>query len=195
MISTLSKKHNFDIVFDSQKVFRLVLEAMSNPSRIVSIKECADKLFGNRAAFLALAMTLLDNEVSFSACDNQPLSNDIASLTLAKRDEVNAADFVFVDNPKDMETVIENVKCGTLDEPHKSATIVILNDDVPVNPLTLWGPGIYGRIDINTSTTVKNAIKLRDAQHYEYPQGIDLLFVTSSGDLFAIPRLTRMEAK
>ena len=195
MISPLSKKHDFNIVFDSQKVFRLVLEAMSNPTRIVSIKESSDKLFGNNAALLAVAMTLLDNEVSFSVCEDQSLTNDIASLTLAKKDVTNTADFVFVDNPQYMESVIENVKCGTLSDPHKSATVVILNDDTSANQLTLWGPGINGRVDINTSQTVKNAIKLRDAQNYEYPQGIDLLFVTSGGDLLAIPRLTKMEAK
>ena len=45
MSSTLSKKYSFDSVFDSQKVFRLILEAISNPSRVVNINESADKLF------------------------------------------------------------------------------------------------------------------------------------------------------
>jgi len=60
MISTLSKKHNFDPVFDSQQVFRLLLEAMSNPTKVVNIKEYADKLYGGNPVFLALAMTLLE---------------------------------------------------------------------------------------------------------------------------------------
>ena len=53
--------HQFDEVFDTQAVFRKVLEAMSNPTRTVSVAEQMEKLFGNHRAFLALGMTLLDN--------------------------------------------------------------------------------------------------------------------------------------
>jgi alpha-D-ribose 1-methylphosphonate 5-triphosphate synthase subunit PhnH len=36
---------------------------------------------------------------------------------------------------------------------------------------------------------VKDAIAIRNAQYYEYPQGIDFLFASGAGELFAIPRL------
>ena len=141
MTLQLTKKHSFDLVFDSQKVFRLILEAMSNPARVVNISEYAIKLFGDypdcvgkhpsavfttrSLAFLALAMTLLDNEVSFSACENHSLTDEIASLTLAKKENIESADFVFVCDPNDIRSVIENAKCGTLSDPHKSATVII----------------------------------------------------------------------
>jgi alpha-D-ribose 1-methylphosphonate 5-triphosphate synthase subunit PhnH len=203
----LTKKHSFDTVYDSQKVFRLILEAMSNPARVVNISDYAIKLFGEKTertghtavfttrslVFLALSMTLLDNEVSFNACENQSLTDEIVSLTLAKRETIEAADFVFVCEPNDTKNVIESVKCGTLSDPHKSATVIIRNDGEPTCPLTLSGPGIDGNITIQTTQTVKEAIELRDAQNYEYPQGIDLIFVSGKGELFAIPRLTRME--
>ena len=47
-------------------VFRLLLDAMSNPTRTVSVAAQKEKLFGDYGAFLALGMTLLDNEVTFS---------------------------------------------------------------------------------------------------------------------------------
>ena len=50
--------HQFDEVFDTQAVFRLLLEAMANPTRVVSIAAQKEKLFGNYSAFLALGMTL-----------------------------------------------------------------------------------------------------------------------------------------
>ena len=209
MTLQLTKKHSFDTVYDSQKVFRLVLESMSNPARIVNISEYALKFSGDypestgshpsavftarSLVFLALAITLLDNEVSFNACENQSLTDEIVSLTLAKREIIEAADFVFVCEPNDTKNVIESVKCGTLSNPHKSATVIIRNDGEPACPLTLSGPGIDGNITIQTTQTVKEAIELRDAQNYEYPQGIDLIFVSNNGELFAIPRLTRME--
>ena len=193
MISTLSKKHNFDIVFDSQKIFRLILEAMSNPARIVNIKEYADKLYGNYPVLLAVAMTLLDNEVSFNTCENRQLSDEIVSLTLSRREKVDSADFIFVCEPKDTKNIIENVKFGTLADPHKSAAVIIQNDSEPIEKLKLSGPGINGYTDIMVTQTVKDSIVLRDMQNYEYPQGIDLLFISSNGELFAVPRLTRME--
>ena len=192
MISTLLKKHSFNLVYDSQKVFRLILEAMSNPLRIVHIGKYADKLYGDYPVLLAVAMTLLDNEVSFS-CDDRSLPDEIASLTLAKREKTEYSDFVFVIKPDDIKTAIENVKYGTLSDPHKSATVIILNDGEPTLHLMFSGPGINGRKSVQATETVIDAIALRDAQNYEYPQGVDLIFVSGFGELFAIPRLTRVE--
>ena len=194
MISTLSRKHSFDSVFDSQRVFRLVLEAMSNPARIVHIKEHADKLRGDYPALLAVAVTLMDNEVSFNACENHPLSEEIASLTLAREEQAELADFIFVSDTNDI-NAIENAKCGTLSDPHKSATVIIRNDDGPSCRMTLYGPGIDGQKEIHATQTVKDALALRDAQNYEYPQGIDLLFISGEGELFAIPRLVGLVKK
>ena len=159
MTLQLTKKHNFDAVFDSQKVYRLVLEAMSNPGRVVRL---------NEYTILSVAMTLLDNEVSFCVCGNPALSEEIATLTLAKREALETADFIFVCNPDELKNAIERAKCGTLADPHKSATVII------------QGNGLE-----------KDAIALRDAQNYEYPQGIDLIFITDGGELSGICRSVR----
>ncbi len=190
-MSQLSKKHSFHEVLDSQIVFRLILEAMSNPGRVVSIKSHADKLFGKNPAMLALAMTLLDTEVSFNTCENRELSDEIVSLTLSRREQLSEADFVFVGRPDNVSNVVENAKCGTLADPHKSATLIIQNDGEAVCPIYIYGPGIEGEQTIFVSELVKEALQLRDNQCYEYPQGIDYLFLNDAGDLFAIPRLIR----
>ena len=192
MTLPLTKKHSFDEVFDSKKMFRLILEAMSNPSRIVSINEYADKLYGNYPAFLAVAMTLFDNEVSFNTCENHSLSDEIASLTLAKKEPVETADFIFVCDLNHMEYVINNAKCGALADPHKSATVILYNDGAPACRLRLAGPGINGRPEVQLTQAVKNAIAIREAQHYEYPQGVDLFFISGAGELVAIPRLVKV---
>jgi len=195
MISTLSRKHDFDTVYDSQKVFRLVLDAMSSPASAVNISQYAGKLYGDYPELLAVAMTLLDNEVSYTTLENHALSDEIASLTLAKWEKTGSADFVFVCDTKDMKGAIENAKCGTLPDPHKSATVITHDDSQPACEVTLCGPGIDGRVTVRVSQTVKDAIIIRDLQHYEYPQGIDLIFISGAGELVAIPRLTRMEAQ
>jgi alpha-D-ribose 1-methylphosphonate 5-triphosphate synthase subunit PhnH len=189
MTSTLSKKHNFDGVFDSQKVFRLILEAMSNPSRVVNIIEYAHKLFGENSVFLAIAMTLLDNEVSFNTFENHALSDEIASFTFAKKDTTENSDFIFISDLSHMECAIKKAKCGTLADPHKNATVIIQNNGKSAFRLMLSGPGINGQTEVMITQTVKDAITIRDAQNYEYPQGIDMIFASSNGELLSIPRL------
>ena len=195
MISTLTRKHSFDLVFDSQKMFRLILEALANPTRVVSIYDCARTLFGDHPAFLAIALTLLDNEVSFNTCEHQALSAEITSLTLTNRARLESADFVFVSNPNRIKEVIKNVKHGTLSDPHKSATVIIRNDDEPNHLLTLKGPGIDGSVEVLVSRIVADTIQYRNEQYYEYPQGIDLFFVSSAGELLAIPRLVSLAVR
>jgi len=183
------------MVFDSQKVFRLVLEAMANPARVVNINEYANKLFGDHTAFLAVAMTLLDNETSFHAFENLLLSDEIVSLTLGKSEPIESASYIFVCDPSDVQDAIKTAKHGTLTDPHQSATIIIQNDGPSVCRLILSGPGIEGCATVEVTQTVKDAIAIRDGQNYEYPEGIDLLFISSAGELCAILRLTRMEAE
>lgn len=192
-MSAITKKHNFEEVFDSQKVYRLMLTAMSNPTRTVNIKQYADKLYGDYQAMLAVAMTVLDNEVSFSACDNSEISNEIVFLTLCRRESLESADYIFVTEPSALEAVIKAAKCGTLRDPHKAATIIIENSGSSTCRLRLYGPGIEGVTEFRTTDIVKKALDIRDGQFYEYPQGIDFIFVSESGDVFALPRLTRRE--
>ena len=182
-------------VFDSRKTFRLMLEAVSNPTRVVNISEEADKLIGDNPAFLAVAITLLDNDVSFSVCGEYSLSAEITSLTLARRARIDFADYIFISDINSIIPVIESVKYKALLNPQKTATLIIRNDNEPVCSLKFSGAGIDGYKTVKVSQNVKRAIILRDAQNFEYPQGIDLIFVSSSGDLFTVPRLVRVEAE
>jgi len=196
MSTTYATKHSFDVVFDSLKVFRLILEALSHPTRVVSLKGCAEKLSGINPFFLTVALTLLDNELCFNTCEDRLLSDEIAALTHARRALVEEADLIFVCSPKDLKNVIENAKGGTLIDPHKSATIVVrnvVNELVPHCWLNFTGPGINDSITTLVSETVRDALALRDAQYYEYPRGIDFLFISDEGDLFAVPRLVHIE--
>ena len=193
---TFAKKHDFDEVFDSLKVFRLILEALSHPTRVVSLQAYAEKLSGSNPYFMAVAMTLLDNELCFNTCEDRQLSDEIASLTHARRAPVEEADLIFISRAEDLKDVIENAKDGTLIDPHKSATVVVrnvVNEHAPHCWLSFIGPGISTNITTLVSEVVRDTLALRDAQCYEYPQGIDLLFISDVGDLFAIPRLVHIE--
>lgn len=185
----MKKLHNFDEVFDGQKVFRKVLEAMSNPGRRVSISEQAEKMYGDNRAFLAIAMTLLDNEVSFSACDNKDLAENISLLTLSKEVSLEESDFIFVEDENKLDEIFAKAKCGTLEDPQKSATIIIKVDDKCDTAFKVYGAGVDGTLKLEVPNVVEKILELRKQQNYEYPQGVDMIFVTGNGDLFSIPRL------
>jgi len=166
---------------------------MANPLRKVSISAYEEKLLGEYTGFLALAMVLLDNEVGFFADDSGSLSDEISSLTLSARSSAEEADFIFVCKDSDLRAAIEAAKSGTPADPQKSATLLISDEGEECRELCFYGPGIDGRLRVRVSELVREALFLRDAQMYEYPQGIDMIFLTGEGDMFAIPRLVKTE--
>ena len=183
--------HQFDEVFDTQAVFRKLLEAMSNPARTVSVAEQKEKLFGDYRALLALGMTLLDNEVTFSACKDEAFRKDLQLVTLAQEAPVPEADYLFVTDSRKLSAILVQAKCGTLVDPHKSATLLIRDNAEKTESCTLYGPGIDGETELCCSETVCQALRLREQQAYEYPMGVDLIFVTDRGDITCIPRLVK----
>lgn len=191
----MKKIHSFDEVHDSQQLFRVLLKAMSNPLQKFSIHEFAEKLYGNNKAFLALAFTLADNESTFNTFDNKILDDSIISLTLSKTAPLNEADFLFVNNEKNLKSAMENGKYGTLADPHKSATIIVKISNEETHPLTMYGPGIDGSITLPTDSLVVKAIAYRDEMNFEYPQGIDLIFIDEDDNVFAVPRLVKEGGK
>lgn len=181
--------HSFDEVFDGQSLFRKILEAMANPGRYVSISLESEKMFGVDKAKLALAYTLLDNETSYCTLNNKQLSSDISMLTLSLEKKVQDADFIFVEDEEELAEAIANCKCGTLEDPQKSATIIVDITEKKDDFVTITGPGVKGDMKVKSCPMMINAIDLRDGQKYEYPQGIDFIFVTSAMDIVCIPRL------
>jgi alpha-D-ribose 1-methylphosphonate 5-triphosphate synthase subunit PhnH len=188
----MKKIHEFDELHDTQKLFRCILTAISNPGKTINIAAFAAKMYGRSPALLAVAITLLDNEVTFNA-DNIALADEIITLTLAKPAPSGHADFIFVTDALRLREAIESAKYGTLRDPHQSGTIIAAIDDSEDTSLRLSGPGIDGITELHTSHAVCAAMELRDAQYYEYPQGIDLIFISDGGRLTVIPRLTRRE--
>lgn len=189
----MKKIHNFDEVFDGQIVFRALLDATSKPGKQVSVSEQVNKMYGLNKAFLTIAMTLIDNEVSYNTMDNEELKKDISILTLGKEEKIEDADYIFIEEAKNLKEVIGKVKIGTLANPHKSATLIIKMPDNATEEIRIYGAGIDGIKTIMVSDIVTEALNLRDESKYEYPQGIDLIFITESGKIMAIPRLVLRE--
>lgn len=102
-------------------------------------------------------------------------------------DEVFDTQAVF----RKLSAILVQAKCGTLVDPHKSATLLIRDNAEKAETCTLYGPGIDGETELCCSETVCQALRLREQQAYEYPMGVDLIFVTDSGNITCIPRLVK----
>lgn len=189
----MKQLHTFDEVFDSQKVFRKALEALSNPGRTLSIAEQSEKLYGEQPGLLALAMTLLDASVSFCAPDDAELTEQILLHTHAAPVDAQEADFLFCTRAENLTACIEAAKCGTLADPHTGATILVRVPQEESVRVRLSGPGVDGALETEVPRDVLAAIRTRNAQAYEYPQGVDFFFLLPGDTILAIPRLVRME--
>ena len=98
---------------------------------------------------------------------------------------------MFVTDATTLPEVFSKVKCGTLVNPHRSATLLIRDQGEKNQKISLYGPGIDGETAFACSESTAKAIALRDAQEYEYPTGVDLVLVSDDGTVTCIPRLVR----
>ena len=185
--------HNFNEVFDGQKVFRSILDAMAMPGKIVDIHNEADKMWGTYKGFLAIAMTLIDNQVSFNVCRDKELEEEIQTLTLSNIESTEKADFIFVTHKEEIPRIFEEAKSGTLSDPHKGATLIVKVEDIFDHQISIQGPGVEGIKVMDVPLMVTEILKKRDAMEYEYPRGIDLIFMTPTSRVFCLPRLISWE--
>lgn len=193
----MKKLHEFDQVFDSQNMFRLVLEAMSNPGRILDISESAEKITGEYQSMIALGMTLLDNNVSCCCCGNSSMEAELMELTLCRSAAAENADFIFAQTPEQIRQAVAEAKGGTAEDPHQSALLIIQSGNEENGKkavIKLSGPGIKDELTVKVSKEIEKVLDLREERGFEFPQGLDFLFVDSKGHMLALPRMIRKEA-
>lgn len=135
---------------------------------------------------LTVAAVLLDNEVSFAVCGSPALAEKITELTLAKTAAVSKADYIFVTENADWQEAVQAAKCGTLRDPHKSATVILCTADLQAGKLQrISGPGIKAVQEIIMCPELQAALGKRDEQEYEYPLGLDFFVLDQRGCLWA----------
>lgn len=184
----------FDPVHDAQRVFRALLEAFANPGRVVRIDREAARLPGPHAAWLALACAFVDSSTGYCVLGSEELSDQIQQFTFARREQPGDSGFLFVLENCDAQRIGELLRqapCGTLEQPHLSATIVVGVRDFEHGRVGLTGPGIDGRIDAPLDERARRWLDERVRHAAEYPCGVDLVFLSDEGALMAAPRLVR----
>ena len=188
-------KHDFDMVDGTQEVFRLLLDALANPGRPVDLN-CQVNQFASNGNWFALALTLLDNETGFYWDGPPEVSEEIRFLSGAAQVPLEKADFVFFSLPDEelganntTANVFSRLKSGTHRDPHDSALVFIAAGGKADQAITIKGPGVppEGR---NVPLSVAEAawVKARDTQGFEYPCGVEMVFLREDNSLLALTR-------
>lgn len=209
MKEAIKPKHSFDMVHGAQGIFRALLEAMSNPGRVLNLRSLEDQ-FAGQGQWLAPALTLLDKETGFFWDGDRQTGEDMRFLTGAPQVPLEEADFVFLPPPgggtpasagAEAARILSRVKQGTHIDPHDSALLFIAAGEryagaagEPVKePVSLKGPGIPPegrRIDLLPAEAAW--CRARDKRGFEYPCGVELIFLRQDGSFLALTRKTEI---
>jgi alpha-D-ribose 1-methylphosphonate 5-triphosphate synthase subunit PhnH len=169
-------------------VFRLFLEALANPGRILSLGRHSAG-FLRHGQWLAPAVTLLDTETGFFWDGAPEVGGEIRFLTGGAAVSPEEADFVFLSQKTEPRRMLSRVKRGTYTDPHDSALLLVAVRDGLERPLKLKGPGVppEGR-DVSFFPEEFSWLQAREEQDFEYPCGVELIFLREDFSFLAITR-------
>lgn len=178
-------------VFDSQRVFRCLLQAVSHPGKLFTLPpfEC-DPLE-------SAARTLLDHEVTFHVLGEQAaeIEERIPQLTGARVSPVEEADFALVSSG-DTAGAVLRLGRGTLERPERGATAIYAVEELSNSgtlALKLSGPGVPGTRTLGIEGLAPAEVEgIREARQ-DYPLGIDVYLIDFAGRVAGLPRSTRLE--
>ena len=187
---------NYDIVFDAQQHFRLLLDSMSRPGKINSfpvIDILPPEGLSQAAALVGFA--LLNSDVTcFIAGDKV---NDVSGYFLVntgtQHAEISMADYIFLPENYYADDLSE-ARIGVPTYPEDSATLVALAGHVDEHPfegswqITLKGPGVNGESIVYVSGINPLLLDFIKEQNSEYPLGLDLIIADRGNQILCIPR-------
>lgn len=202
-------EQTFDMVHGTQRIYRHLLDCMAKPGVIRNIRgsfEMTAQDHGLSPVLAAVAFTLIDREVSFHLmCERSDDARKFLQWkTFSRHRPLPDADYVLIQrrlNGRDVREVMAQVKRGTLADPHLSATVILLVTHVSEAGgdaglvLHLRGPGIKGRRTCHVKGLLPEWLEERQSVNREFPLGIDIVLVTESGDMLALPRTTLIESE
>ncbi|MCM3762205.1 phosphonate C-P lyase system protein PhnH [Alkalihalobacillus oceani] len=192
----------FDYIHDIQTVYRKVVNATSRPGQLADLAEEVALLEEDGkndcpVSFLLLALTLFDQEVTFTVMSQKAevISRIINQFTYAKPVDIAQADYILILQDAEegaLQEAIMQAKSGTLKDPHTSATLLVEVEEVTNNQTwQLKGPGIRSTAFIDVKAN-EEWFELRKTKNREYPLGIDFIFIDQQHQLLSLPRTTQI---
>ncbi|MCG8690920.1 MAG: phosphonate C-P lyase system protein PhnH [Minwuiales bacterium] len=186
-----------DPVFDAQRLFRVVLDAMSHPGRIVEIGGLPDAPAPLTPTAAAVCLTLADFDTPLWIDDRS------AGAEAARRhlrfhcgcplpETHEAAAFAVVTAPEKLPPLASFAQ-GSDEYPDRSATIVLQVDRLTGEAgVVLKGPGIEDKTAFDAGPLPADFWAQVQANRTLFPRGVDLIFAAADR-VAALPRSVRVE--
>jgi|SRR5579871_4491209 len=172
---------------NQQKVFRLLLDAMSYPGRVFDIGNAIDE----SPAELGIAACLIDDRVTFADPDGRldPRERGMLRSTCVAPE---LADYILHD--ASCPPLPEYApRLGDIYRPDDSATLVLSGTAVGDGPLALIleGPGIEQQVELRLDGFDSRWFIARERWVSNFPQGVDI-FLCDRRRVAALPRTCRL---
>lgn len=184
-----------DPVFDSQSIFRALMDAMARPAHVTRISADIAPPLALGAAAGAIACALIDAATPYwldPSLDDETLYRWLAFHTGARRAGAMAdAAFAFVGVPLSM-PAFDSFAQGSQEYPDRSVTLILQLENLEGGkPFTFEGPGINGRATIAPRGLPADFAEQWRANGKRFPRGVDLI-LTAGDTLACLPRSTRL---
>lgn len=182
-------------VFDSQAAFRAAMNALSRPGTLTPLNRDLAPPAPLTPAAAAIALSLLDFEVSFWLAPSLSAGDVGAYLrfhTGAREvEDASEADFVLIDVAEDRFDLAA-FKRGEAAYPDRSASVIALVASVAeeAGP-ALAGPGIKTQASLSVTPLPVGFAAQWAANAACYPLGVDVIFAAPQA-IIGLPRSTRL---
>jgi alpha-D-ribose 1-methylphosphonate 5-triphosphate synthase subunit PhnH len=189
------KETKYDHIFDSQEIFRKVLDSMARPGKINQlVHEGISVPDGLNKASALLGFSLLNSDVNFYMHhEGQTPAEYIRLNTASEQTGLSAADFVFINGRHDS-LLVREIKSGEPETPQDGATLIIDVEKIFDRPtdqtheLILKGPGVKETKTIYIRGIDPGLFSEIKEKNSEYPLGIDTILTDNEGNVICLPR-------
>lgn len=179
----------------AQSIYRVLLEAMAEPGKMLDLDTGLEAVRPLNAATLGIVFCLLDADTPVwldAAADRPAVQDNIRFHCGCPMVEAPAdGAFAVVADPADLPELTA-FSAGDDTYPDRSATLIIQVDALDAGErVVLRGPGIEGETRLSVTGLPRNLPEQWRANGALYPAGVDLI-LTAGNRVTALPRTTRL---
>jgi len=199
----------FDKIADTQKIFRIMLDAMARPGKIYQLPPVGWLLSNNSSKFASfetlsgVLATLIDHEVTFCLLGNDDsamnLTPILSAATGSRSVTRDKADYVATLEAPET-SLLSQLNPGSLLYPNIATTLISRVENLANEAegegngtlLALNGPGAEPNQKLWVAGTNATFFNTLSSINAGYPTGLDIIWATPSGKLVGLPRSTRI---
>lgn len=183
-------------VFDAQKTFDTVMNAMARPGTVKSLAPMASAPCPVFKTSAAIMMTLCDNDTPVwlerALASRNDLANWLAFHTGAPTVvDHSDAQFAYTSNFDSLPDLASFAQ-GSQEYPDRSTTLIVQVDTLATeHNLILTGPGIQSQSSVSIGDIPTTFLNQWQLNTQRFPRGVDIIFASPTS-VMCLPRTTKI---